>query len=144
MTIGLRIPLQQAPLESKKLTRNVFLYQDPIGDKKIFAQCGSCMMFVSNKQRCAILGTTLKVTKEASCNLYIHGKPHDQPIVESVTPEVAGFVVRKVRCENCRAFDGEDTCGLYQMLNDLTPEKFDLNETVDPYGCCTANKKKDS
>ena len=142
MSIGIKIPLQQAPPESKRYTRDTFLYQDPMEPKDKFAQCGSCTLYVPGRKRCSILGTALKVEPTHSCNLYIHGDPHEQPIVERVTPEDAGFVTRKIRCEHCRAFDDKGHCGFYQMLNDLAPTKFDLDEAVDAYGCCTANKAR--
>lgn len=145
MSIGLRIPLKQAPAESTKYTRNVFLYQAPLEPKDDFAQCETCRWWTgAKKQRCAILGKALKADADSSCGLYVHGVPNpDQPIEQSYTPEEAGFVTREVRCENCRAFNPDTrTCGFFQMLNDLMPDKFDLDEKVDPYGCCNANKPK--
>ena len=140
MPVGLRIPLMQVQPEPKRYGRDVFLYTVH-GD----SQCGTCRSWCGPKvQRCAVLGKALKVDADDSCNVYMHGQPNpDQPIQESMTPEEAGFVDRKVRCENCRSFDEDQgVCGFYTMLNDLAPDKFDLDERVSPQGCCTANKKK--
>jgi|SRR5579864_3846248 len=145
MPVGLQIPTQQPPPESSRYTRDIFLYQDSHAPVATFAQCGTCRWWTGpKKQRCAILGKALKADAGDSCGLYVHGNANpDQPVIENVTPEEAGFVARKVRCENCRSFD-HGTCLLFKMLNDLCPEKFDLEEEVDAKGCCNANKAKGS
>jgi hypothetical protein len=142
MAVGIRIPLQEAPPESKRYTRDVFLYAEH-GD----SQCGTCRWWTGpKKNRCAILGTRLKVDADDSCSMYVSGAPNpDQPIQESMTPAEAGFVTRKVQCQRCKSFDPDGfTCGFYTMLNDLAPDKFDLDERVAPMGCCTAQKAKRS
>ena len=138
MSVGIRIPLMQAPPESKRYDRSIFLYAKH-GD----AQCGTCRWWTGEKkQRCAILGKALKVDAGDSCGLYVYGEPNpDQPIEESITPEEAGFVDRKVRCENCKSF-AKGKCKFYTELNDLWPEMMDLEEEVDPKGCCTAQKPR--
>ena len=64
------------------------------------------------KKRCGIFGPDDVVKASASCGLYLQGKPHDdQPIQAIVSPEAAGYVEGKVRCENCSWYD-DGICGL--------------------------------
>lgn len=143
MPIGLRIPLQQIPPEPKKRDRSVFLYEGPQGDPDKFATCESCDRYAPKAKRCAILGTALAVLPTDSCNKYTYGKPHEQEIRQANTPEEIGFVRRKVRCEHCVSFDAKGSrCEMFKSLNDLDPEHWDLDEGVDPYGCCSGQKPR--
>lgn len=128
--------------EPVKIKRDAFLYMAPKEPKKEFAQCASCVHFLPKKERCALFGPNLHVPAEASCGLYLHGEPNDkQEATAVVSPKEAGFVKRKVRCENCISFD-DGFCKLYAMLNKDEPEIFDLDEKVDPQGCCNGQTPK--
>lgn len=124
--------------EGEKITRNAFIYMPPKGDKNNFAQCGTCINFLPEDGRCAIMGKSVEIDEDDSCGLYVNGTPNnDQECVARVTPEQAGLVDSKVRCENCRAFDG-GWCELYGKINKALPETFDLEEKVDAKACCNA------
>jgi hypothetical protein len=130
---GLKVATQRS---TKKIKRDAFLYLD--SEESNFAQCETCWLFVAGKQRCAILGPDFKVDADDSCNFYLRGKyTQGIPVAARVTPEEAGFVDRKVRCENCR-FGGED-CQLYVTLNQKMPDVFDLETKIKPTACCNAN-----
>lgn len=130
--------VEQAQSLGDLILRDAFLYLPPQGDPTKFAQCGSCGMFIPNKQRCWLFGDDDLVVANASCGLYIKGKPsNDQQPQHKVTPEQAGYNLGQVRCENCKWLEGT-TCGLYKILNEQLPEVFDLDTKVDPYGCCNA------
>jgi len=138
---GKKDPEPEVPVEAKKRTRETFLYTEGEGDE--YAQCGTCISFTG--QRCLILGPDFKVDADDSCNLYAEGEPLKQLAGKEqtcLTPEEAGFVDRKVRCEHCASFDGKGICEFFVALNDKLPRLFDLQIDVDPYGCCTANKPK--
>lgn len=136
---------QIAEARGKKVTREAFIYLDPTGDKKKFAQCETCAMWRKEEERCAILGKAKKVDADDSCNFYVQGAPNSLPILDPapVTPEQAGFVDRQVRCENCGAFDAaRGVCAAYEAINKALPDNFDLDPKVDPQGCCNANHPK--
>jgi Pyruvate/2-oxoacid:ferredoxin oxidoreductase delta subunit len=163
--MNVRDAIQSALRESKgglKNTRDAFLYFNhrPNSPKTEFAQCVTCRMFVpdeymgtdSDMDLCVAHGSNVKVGEEYSCGLYSgwpKGPPNPQVIRDhaaelkkgipgSVTPKESGLVERKVRCENCAFFD-KNKCRLYMMLNKTLPNLFDLDENVEPYGCCNAN-----
>ena len=120
--------------------RWAFLYlepKDPAGSKD-FAQCKTCQLFMPGKKSCGIFGPDDVVKANASCGLYLQGKPHDdQPMQEIVTPEAAGYVEGAVRCENCSWYkDGQ--CDLFAQLDKAMPDTFKLGSTVSPKGCCNA------
>jgi hypothetical protein len=126
-----------------KTDRSAFLYLNPDPNIKDFAQCGTCFMFMPEKQRCSIFGKNDKVVAEGSCGLYVYGKPYDDQLIRNaVTPKEAGYVEHKVRCENCSWFNKPNKCGLFQSLNEKMPDVFRLNETVEPRGCCNGWQAK--
>ena len=131
---------QAAYKKGDKIGRWAFLYMEPSdpGSAKDFAQCSTCQLFMPGKKRCGIFGPDDVVKANASCGLYLQGKPHDdQPIQAIVSPEAAGYVEGKVRCENCSWYD-DGICGLFADLDEKMPDTFDLGSTVSPKGCCNA------
>ena len=79
-----------------------------------------------------------QVVANASCGLYIQGRPHDdQPIQDVVTPDEAGYVLGQVRCENCSWYKN-GTCELFAQLDRQMPDTFDLKDSVSASGCCNA------
>jgi len=121
-----------------RILRSAFLYLPPQGDPTKFAQCGSCGMFIPNKQRCWLFGDDDLVVANASCGLYIQGKPsNDQQPQHKVTPEQAGYNLGQVRCENCKWFTGSE-CDLFVLLNQQMPNIFDLDTNVESQACCNA------
>jgi len=116
-----------------RITRSTFLYLE--GTNATFAQCGSC---VFGKTRCAIMGDAKVSAAIGSCNFYIKGVPISERPIANLTADQAGYVERRVRCENCKFF-GQGHCGLYRQLNKELPELFNLAEKVSRYGCCNAN-----
>lgn len=121
-----------------KITRDAFLYLDPKAPKDAFAQCATCALYVAGAERCAILGPAQVVLPGDSCGLYVPGSPNpDLDTKALVTPEEAGLVHRQVRCENCVYLKAEG-CDLYWQLNKALPDVFDLDNDVDPQGCCNA------
>jgi len=127
--------------QDQPLDRRVFIYLEPKPntDADQHAQCGSCFMFMPSKQRCSIFSSADVVVAKASCNLYVHGQPNDDQVIQnSVTPEEAGYIKADVRCENCSWFNTPNNCGLYSDLNRTSSRIWQLDETVDPKGCCNA------
>jgi len=129
-----------------KLKRDIFVYLDPKEPRDQFAQCATCRMWTGkDNNTCSILGKT-KVTGDMSCDLYTYGKPSLSLAgkeVATYTPEEVGLVKRSVRCQNCRSFDPQKSvCMLYQALNQKNADLFDLDEKVNPQGCCNAQMPK--
>lgn len=125
---------------SKKIGRWAFLYLEPKNNQTNFAQCSTCVSFLPDRQRCALFSNNDKVLASASCGFYINGKPNNnQKLLNSVTPDEAGYIEETVRCENCK-YGGKD-CGLFQKLNDSLPSIFDLNTKIKKKGCCNAWQK---
>ncbi|MCP4900228.1 MAG: hypothetical protein GY906_24920 [bacterium] len=128
------------------ITRDSFLYMDPRNNKDNFAQCGSCMMWTSNKgpnaMRCHVIGKNTVVTAGMSCGLYVPGTPKpDGGVMPLVSPKEAGLVSRSVRCENCKWYVPKDShCHLFMVLNKAKPKMFDLKEGVMAKGCCNAQE----
>jgi hypothetical protein len=130
---GKRIPLP--------ITRDAFGYQE---DNRGNKQCGQCIMWVPDKMRCTVHGEGEPVYHFSSCDYYIHGEPQSgRKAVKLLTPEESGLVHRQVRCENCWFLDrggaeGSIHCDLFEKLNKIRPQLFDLEEAVEPGGCCNA------
>jgi hypothetical protein len=129
-----------------KLTRSTFLYLAPrFAPKTRFAQCSTCRDWVTGDRRCVIHGPKVTVPGTASCGFYVWGVPKPKGTATSakVTPEESGLVDREVRCENCTWGDnGATLCGLYRILNQKMPTMFDLDEKIDPHGCCNAQQPR--
>ena len=140
----LRKPKVEEENLPEKIKRDAFIYLS--GKDKQFAQCETCWMFDSEKERCAILGPKFEVKAYASCCFYIKGDhPRWMKTERLVSPKEAGYVVRSVRCENCRysrSSDNGSECGLYVTLNEKLPDIFDLDEKIEPRACCNANTPK--
>jgi hypothetical protein len=120
-----------------KIGRDAFLYLEPEGDGKDFAQCSTCYLYVADEQRCAILGPDFEVLPQDTCGLYLQGIYEGTPVRKLVSPEDADYARRKVRCENC--YYGGAKCQLFVTLNKRLPELFKLEETIKAKGCCNAN-----
>lgn len=118
--------------------RSAFVYMTPKEPKDQFAQCATCVSFISDKNRCVLFGEDDEVVAEASCTLYAHGEPPKGAKPQnSVSLEQAGYVVEQVRCENCKWFDSKESiCDLYVTLNKKDPKNFQLDINVDAKGCC--------
>lgn len=129
--------------EKAKRTRDTFTYLEPKGDKSKFAQCSTCRFWTT--KTCLILGKT-EISGDMSCNFYTHGKPSADNIgkeQDNFTPKEAGLVKRQVRCENCISFDEKTSkCMFFQKLNESLSDLFNLEEKVNPQGCCNAQKPK--
>ena len=143
--LAVRRFVKLAVLQPAKIKRDAFIYLDPKGNKKKFAQCETCMMWTGPKHNtCTIHGKDESITVTMSCDFYVHGMPMPKMAGKehkSVTPKESGLVDRKVRCENCGHYSTKPTshCHLFMTLNKAHPELFDLEEGVDKYGCCNAN-----
>jgi hypothetical protein len=124
-----------------KLERDAFLYLNPEPGVADFAQCSSCEMWVQGDNRCTIHGPRVRVPGSASCGFYIYGEVQEPGYLTEalVTAEESGLVDRKVRCENCQ-WGGPSTyrCRLFAGLNERLPDIFDLDEHIEPKGCCNA------
>lgn len=139
-----KIPLPLAD----RVKRDAFLYLSPEGGGEDFAQCGTCAFF--GKTHCALFTGDFAVDADDSCGCYLpHTPAHETgpvPALNLISPGDAGFVKRKVRCENCyhgdaRTRDGreEHYCKLYADLNKTLPAAFDLEEVIRPKACCNAH-----
>lgn len=123
-----------------RVTRDAFLYFEPRGNIPDHAQCSSCSLrLVTNRSACAVMGGR-QVDLGGSCGFYLQGEPACPRPVAVLAREQVGYVVRQVRCENCRYGGGE--CELYKTLNQRAPEIFDLDPRIRPLGCCNAQEPK--
>ena len=139
--INLRQLLEKKETTGEKITREAFIYLDPKGEVVDFAQCSTCRLWTGTG--CLLLGKT-KVTGDMSCSFYVKGEPQKDKAGKEeslLTPDEAGLVKRKVRCENCRSFKG-GACMFFKMLNEKLPEVFDLDISVSSNACCNAQKPK--
>jgi len=100
--------------------------------------------------RCTILGPDEEIRADiGTCGSYIHGRPHMEVDWEKMgehmpegyaTKLEVGYVDRLVRCENCYYGDVQHAkCNLFELLNMVLSDRFDLNPNIDPKGCCNAN-----
>lgn len=126
-----------------KLSRDAFLYLNPEPGVDDFAQCSTCEMWVKGDNRCTIHGPRVRVPGSASCGFYIYGETQAPGYYTEalVSAEESGLVDRKVRCENCQ-WGGPSTyrCRLFTGLNERLPDIFDLDEHIEPKGCCNAQQ----
>lgn len=133
------------------IDRSTFLYMEPKEEKNRdqFAQCGFCMMFTGEEnETCTIHGPDERIIAGGSCGLYVEGDPMPDEAgheMVSVTKDESGYVERQVRCENCAVFEADGTaCTLYDNLNEMSHDlfRFELDNKVDPKGCCNAQTQK--
>lgn len=119
--------------------RDAFGYMDPRGNIPDFAQCSSCRLWLTDRERCHWLPDDFNVDDDDSCILYIQGRPirGDAKTTGALTPQEVGFYDGKTRCENCVSLDGNE-CGLFKRLNEAFPDIFDLETRVKPRACCNA------
>ena len=118
-----------------KITREAFVYLEPRGDGKDFAQCWTCAFMTSGK--CLLFRGDNRVHYNDSCGLYVPAGEKDPFLpIATVTKAEAGYIKGSVRCENCSY--GGAKCGLYKTLNKTLPQLFDLNETIESKACCNA------
>jgi hypothetical protein len=139
------IQIVEAKGASHRFGRDIFIYLEPKKDKdkKDFAQCATCFMFMPGKERCSIFPEDYKVIAEASCSLYVKGMPTDhQSFQNAVDPDDAGYVKGQVRCENCKWLDPGNRCGFFAYLNEKMNDTFNCKESVNPKGCCNAWEAK--
>ena len=129
-----------------KLGAETFLYLNPEPNTPEFAQCATCRDWVTGDNKCVIHGPHVTVTNTMSCGLYVWGPPQPEgtPTVAIVTTTESGLVDREVRCENCIHFDyaGNSTCNFFVTLNDTLSQIFEIDENVEPKGCCNAQTSK--
>jgi hypothetical protein len=130
-----------------KLSRDAFLYLNPEPHTPDFAQCSSCQDWVREDNRCIIHGPRVRTPGSASCGFYIFGDPQPPGTGTEavVSAEESGLVDREVRCENCQ-WGGPSTykCRLFIGLNERLPDVFDLDEHIEPKGCCNGNLPADT
>lgn len=130
-------PLKEG--EDTRLTREAFVYMKPKAPEDKFAECGTCIQFGTENERCAIFGSDTVVKANWSCALYVHGEPQKKVIpIKRVSPKEAGLVKASVRCENCVSSSGDGKCGLFQKLNEKLPKIFNLDENIEAKACCNA------
>jgi hypothetical protein len=150
---------------TEKVTRDAFLYLPPKhGVAEDFAQCGPCRMFVPAKYlhdgmeggRCIIHGSRVVIDEDDSCGFMVpwptpdgsantkvyrdHAAELVKELPGSVTPEQSGLVSRKVQCHRCRFKRNKEAtlCNLFYTLTKKMPDKFDLDENIEPHACCNA------
>lgn len=133
-------------MENKdKITRDAFLYLEPsersYGDSDKYAHCSTCYSWMGEKrQRCYILGKDLEVKAEATCCLYVNGKPEIERAGSEkklITAKDAGFQDSPPNCRRCYWY-ATGFCGLFAKLNLKDPDHFDLKVPVSKNGCCNA------
>lgn len=132
------------PASVERVDRSAFLFMETRQPEEQFAQCMTCANFINDKKLCKLFSETDVVTKGDSCGFYLPGENATGATpVAIVSPDEAGFVSRKVRCEHCKFFDPTNEprthCDLYTQLNLILPDVFDLDRYVDEDDCCNAN-----
>lgn len=123
----------------ERIKRDAFLYMEPKGNGKDFAQCSTCVEFDPKTKCCVVMNKI--VAGLDSCGIYLEGKYDGRKPKEYATPAELGYVQREVRCENCKY--GGDECWLYKMLNQRQPEDFDLETKIHPKACCNLQTPKE-
>lgn len=121
--------------------RSCFGYMEPDPAIPDFAQCGSCQLFIKDRERCYWLSDKDDVDADDSCIMYVQGEPMPGVCMPtgSLTAKEVGFTKAKVRCENCNAFNKDKSgCRLFAELNELLPRVFKLDNKVKPKACCNA------
>lgn len=147
-----------------KVTRDAFLYLAPKKDKKNFAQCIDCRMFVPMVEgyeggRCVIHGSNIEIDGDDSCGFMVEwptpdGKPNPKVVKDhaeelakgipgSVTPKESGLVDRLVQCHRC-FFERDNVtwCFLFDFMNKMAPEIFDFDINIERHACCNAQTSK--
>jgi len=129
-------------MADEKIDRSAFLFMSTRKPEGQFAQCKTCAFFLTN--RCENFGPDNEISARGSCGAYAFGTPRAGAAPMSrMTPSEAGYVERKVRCEDCKFFDPKDEpqshCDLYTQLNLMMPGVWSLNRYVTAYDCCNAN-----
>ncbi len=111
-----------------KLKEYMLLYMEDGGPKR----CDRCVMWVSDINRCNILGPHVEVKPNMICCLYVYGTPtdsHETQLRTLVTPEEVGLGQGDTSCGNCRYGDGAETCQHPAL------ESFPIDNEG---GCCNA------
>lgn len=132
-----------------KITRDAFLYTEK-GD----ALCGSCVNYMDNK--CLVVKGA--ISYKDSCNLYSPSKRFSLEVIKLDKPEKydtnlynkeeVGYTQGPVQCKNCYFLEKSSVehpyvhCELFEKLNFISPEIFNLELQISPEGCCTAFKEK--
>lgn len=145
-----------------RLGRDAVLYQEPrpgLDGVQYFGACGSCRNFIPETAmrgavagaRCALFGSTMPITDDASCNLYVAwgaGTPDDDIVEENaecivggvrgvVSPWSVGYSEVKSKCSNCASFDAEHMgCELFECLTECQPNIWLLDPNVKADGVC--------
>ena len=130
--------------------RDAFLYMEPPEDapdavKDQFAQCGTCRAFQPGRSRCAKFRDDREVVAGGSCGRYDFGTPTDLlgVFAADTTSQEAGYVVRQVRCENCRYGDQDATrCSWFAEQNAKFPDQVYCDPVIKPKACCNAQKPR--
>jgi predicted kinase len=142
--VGRREPIKRASggrVEVGKRGRDSFGYMEPSPNIPDFAQCGSCQIWIKDRDRCYWFSDTKEVEANDSCTEYVQGEPIKGNVkaTNSLDPKEAGFIKGSTRCENCVSFNKDKPlCMLFEKLNRTQASIFDLDEKVKPRGCCNA------
>lgn len=112
-----------------KLDKAVVLYMGPELTGPKGANCGSCMMYLTDTSECSVVRPAV-VKSHGVCGLYVHGKPtttEDHKPMKIVPKEVAGYTD-----------DGPTRCGTceYALMESTACAK--VAGQIHPYGCCNA------
>lgn len=113
-----------------KIQRDAFIYLGNTGGDH---QCKTCT-FLTEHKICTIANKVVEDTW--TCCFAIDGSYSGMMPTKLLTFEEMGLYKGQVRCENCRY--GGKTCALYTKLNKAFPNEFDLDEKIEPKGCCNA------
>lgn len=136
----IRLPVIGHYRPKRRVTRDAFVYMDPVGDADHFAECQTCRSWTGKS--CVLFEKGNSVQPTGSCGLYQHGKGDPNRHGKEmgvVTREEAGYTDGPVRCENCAFFDDDESyCELFERLNEGWPDVFDLDRKVKARGCCNA------
>lgn len=85
----------------------LYRHPNPDGSRK---SCGTCIMWVSEENRCVIHPRSLEVSADLNCGYHVFGAPMerwmDHPGIMPVTPELSGlrWAGPGVACASCKFY----------------------------------------
>jgi len=134
------------PPAPMKMRRDVFNYFDNADNAPNYAQCGSpCYHFDRDNGLCAIMRSDDNAAAAGdTCNKFCPGQYDGHRVKDGeglLKPEVGFRSGTAARCENCFWLGGIQ-CGFFAACNESAPDIFDLDENVNPLGCCDAQTPK--
>lgn len=117
----------------------LYRHPNPDGSRK---NCGNCIMWVANEDRCVIHPRDLRIGEDEMCGYHVFGQPMpkwmDHPGIMPVTPDISGLRMAGpgVACASCVFYKKQsDQGGL--CMGVANPETGQAPVPVESRGWCT-------